>query len=75
MVRIWPDEDRIVNEVAPGPSRLYLSVLLSVSEAETALPTFCPDRVSSSTLSSMTASGLSKDGLLLLGPVVPRPYG
>ena len=29
LVRIWPEEDRMVNESAPGPSRLYLSVLLS----------------------------------------------
>ena len=63
----------MVNESLPGPSRLYLSVLLSVSEAETALPTFCPARVFSSTLSSTSASVVSKDGLLLLGPVVPRP--
>ena len=36
---------------------------------------FCPARVFSSTLSSTSASVVSKDGLLLLGPVVALAYG
>ena len=44
--------------------------MLSASVAEIALPMFCPARVFSSTGSSISASSLSKDGLLLLWPVV-----
>ena len=65
----------MVKESLPGPSRRYVSLLPSASVAETALPTFCPGRVSSFTLSVTSVSVLSKTGLLLPAPVVPRPMG
>ena len=45
----------------------------SASEAETGLPTFCPDRSFSFTFSVTTGPVASNSGLMLLLPVVPRP--